>query len=285
LIYIENTSKAKVLGATSDGKVIQELLVEGRADQLWKKGEPDAEGYFTLQNSGESKFLTAFDEWDEEYLFEIKELTDVRTALCNAYDNYDNILSRVRNIGGWFTGADQREKFIHIYLSSLSLHSFAAGTISTFEKLNVADPLERNWDKTEALTNLDNILDKEFPDLIQKMDTSPFKTVWLHQVVENVEGRCWIQYPICTGAHTCTYIDNYRDGLEIAKCESICSGFGYCENYTCSLPECTDKFNKARQYVKDTWAESDATIELARTSQEKMKTMIGINTGANPQRC
>ena len=59
MIYIENTSKAKVLGATSDGKVIQEFLVEGKADQLWKKGEPDAEGYFTLQNYGEPKLLTA----------------------------------------------------------------------------------------------------------------------------------------------------------------------------------------------------------------------------------
>ena len=62
MIYIENTSKAKVLGATSDGKVIQEFLVEGKADQLWKKGEPDAEGYFTLQNSGEPKVLTAISE-------------------------------------------------------------------------------------------------------------------------------------------------------------------------------------------------------------------------------
>ena len=62
VIYIENTSKAKVLGATSDGKVIQEFLVEGKADQLWKKGEPDAEGYFTLQNSGEPKVLTAISE-------------------------------------------------------------------------------------------------------------------------------------------------------------------------------------------------------------------------------
>merc|ERR1711971_1272129 len=53
MIYIENTSKAKVLQATSDGKVIQESLVEGKADQLWKKGEADADGYFTLQNSGE----------------------------------------------------------------------------------------------------------------------------------------------------------------------------------------------------------------------------------------
>ena len=38
LIYIENTSKTKVLEATSDDKVIQEVFVEGKADQrLWKK--------------------------------------------------------------------------------------------------------------------------------------------------------------------------------------------------------------------------------------------------------
>ena len=51
LISIENTSKRKVLGATSDGKVIQEVFVEGKADQLWKKGKLDAEGYHTLENS------------------------------------------------------------------------------------------------------------------------------------------------------------------------------------------------------------------------------------------
>ena len=62
MIYIENTSKAKVLGATSDGKVIQEFLVEGKADQLWKKGKPDAEGYFSLQNSVKPKDLTAISE-------------------------------------------------------------------------------------------------------------------------------------------------------------------------------------------------------------------------------
>jgi hypothetical protein len=59
MIFIENTSKTKVLGTTSDGKVIQEFLVEGKADQLWKKGKPDAEGYFSLQNSVEPKVLTA----------------------------------------------------------------------------------------------------------------------------------------------------------------------------------------------------------------------------------
>ena len=50
LIYIENTSKAKVLGATSDGKVILEDFEEDKAQQLWKKGNPDEEGYFTLES-------------------------------------------------------------------------------------------------------------------------------------------------------------------------------------------------------------------------------------------
>ena len=61
-IYINNTSKTKVLGATSDGKVIFEDLEEGKARQLWKKGELDAEDYFTLENSGVSKVLTAISE-------------------------------------------------------------------------------------------------------------------------------------------------------------------------------------------------------------------------------
>ena len=66
LISIENTSKTKVLEATSDGKVIEEAFVEGKADQLWIKGEPDADGYFTLTNSGVPKFLTAISESDLE---------------------------------------------------------------------------------------------------------------------------------------------------------------------------------------------------------------------------
>ena len=59
LISIENTSKTKVLEATSDSKVIEEAFVEGKADQLWIKGEPDADGYFTLTNSETEKVLTA----------------------------------------------------------------------------------------------------------------------------------------------------------------------------------------------------------------------------------
>ena len=59
LISIENTSKRKVLGATSDGKVVQEVFVEGKADQLWKKVKLDAEGYLAFENSGVPKNLTA----------------------------------------------------------------------------------------------------------------------------------------------------------------------------------------------------------------------------------
>ena len=60
--YIENTSKTKVLEATSDGKVIQKDKVKGKAHQLWKKGKSDPDGYFTLINSGMPKLITAISE-------------------------------------------------------------------------------------------------------------------------------------------------------------------------------------------------------------------------------
>ena len=59
LIYIENVSKRRVLGTTSDGKVILEDIEEGKIEQLWKKGEPNAEGYFTLENYKVPMVLTA----------------------------------------------------------------------------------------------------------------------------------------------------------------------------------------------------------------------------------
>jgi len=63
LIYIENTSKAKVLGATSDGEVILEDFEEGKAHQVWKKRELDAEDYYlTLETFGVPKVLTAVSE-------------------------------------------------------------------------------------------------------------------------------------------------------------------------------------------------------------------------------
>ena len=47
LLYIENISKTKVL-ASYGNLVICEVFVEGKDTQLWKKGEPDAGGFFTL---------------------------------------------------------------------------------------------------------------------------------------------------------------------------------------------------------------------------------------------
>ena len=50
MICIEEVSSTKVLGASSDGKVNLEEFIVGKAQQLWKKGKPDAKGYFTLEN-------------------------------------------------------------------------------------------------------------------------------------------------------------------------------------------------------------------------------------------
>ena len=64
LIYIENIKTKKVLESKNDGKVSQEDYEEGKAQQLWKKGDPNAEGYFTLKNSKEPKLMTAISTSD-----------------------------------------------------------------------------------------------------------------------------------------------------------------------------------------------------------------------------
>ena len=43
LIYIENISEGKVFEAQDDGSVTYKNFEEGKAEQLWKKGVPDAE--------------------------------------------------------------------------------------------------------------------------------------------------------------------------------------------------------------------------------------------------
>ena len=58
LIYIENILQKKVLGTTNYDEVILEDFEEDKAEQLWKKGEPNAEGYFTLENSKVPKIMT-----------------------------------------------------------------------------------------------------------------------------------------------------------------------------------------------------------------------------------
>ena len=66
LIYIENISKTKTLQANSWIDVDLEDFEEDEAEQLWKKGEPNAEGYFILENSSVQKVLTASSSSDLE---------------------------------------------------------------------------------------------------------------------------------------------------------------------------------------------------------------------------
>ena len=41
-------------------KVTLETFVKGKNEQLWKKGEPDAKGFFTLENYEVPKVITAY---------------------------------------------------------------------------------------------------------------------------------------------------------------------------------------------------------------------------------
>ena len=65
LIYIQNIIpvlgiKTNWILEAKNGEVLRELdKEENKAEQLWKKGEPNAEGYFTLKNSKVPKILTA----------------------------------------------------------------------------------------------------------------------------------------------------------------------------------------------------------------------------------
>ena len=43
-------SKTKVLETTNDNQVILEDFEENKAEQLWQKGIPNSEGYFTITN-------------------------------------------------------------------------------------------------------------------------------------------------------------------------------------------------------------------------------------------
>ena len=49
-IYIENISKKKFLETNVNQDILEENFEEDKAAQLWKTGEPDAEGYLTLSS-------------------------------------------------------------------------------------------------------------------------------------------------------------------------------------------------------------------------------------------
>ena len=58
MFYIENLSKNKVLGITGHAVNVESML-QNDARQMWKKGETNDEGYFTLINPRSKKVLTA----------------------------------------------------------------------------------------------------------------------------------------------------------------------------------------------------------------------------------
>ena len=61
-IYIQNVSKNTVFGTTEDDNVIEEICEENNLGQLWKKGKPTAEGFFTLENCYSEKVMTAISD-------------------------------------------------------------------------------------------------------------------------------------------------------------------------------------------------------------------------------
>ena len=59
MVYIENISKQKVLEITNDAEVILRDWQKGKDEQLWKKGEPNTEGFLLLIHSKVAKVMTA----------------------------------------------------------------------------------------------------------------------------------------------------------------------------------------------------------------------------------
>ena len=59
MIYVENISEKKVLEITNDVEVILRDFQNGKDEQLWKKGEPNTKGFFTLIHSKVAKVMTA----------------------------------------------------------------------------------------------------------------------------------------------------------------------------------------------------------------------------------
>ena len=59
LIHIKNNVTNMILTGFIYKAYPNETFVEGKHSQLWKRGQPDNEGYYTLQNSESQKFMTA----------------------------------------------------------------------------------------------------------------------------------------------------------------------------------------------------------------------------------
>ncbi len=59
LVYIEDISNDQVLTITNENIVKKEIMIQNDARQIWKKGQVDKEGYFTISDRHSRKVLTA----------------------------------------------------------------------------------------------------------------------------------------------------------------------------------------------------------------------------------
>ena len=58
-IIVNASDKNLVIGIDNHGTIVEEEFEDGKPGQHWKKGKPDADGYFSLEGSKSSKILTA----------------------------------------------------------------------------------------------------------------------------------------------------------------------------------------------------------------------------------
>ena len=71
LIRIKNNVNNKILSGFSKAKP-NATFVKNRHIQLWKRGQPDNEGYYTLHNSESQKVITAESSTADTDSFELK---------------------------------------------------------------------------------------------------------------------------------------------------------------------------------------------------------------------
>merc|ERR1712051_81518 len=58
-IIVNASDKNLVIGIDNHGTIVEEEFEDGKPGRHWKKGKPDADGYFSLEGSKSSKILTA----------------------------------------------------------------------------------------------------------------------------------------------------------------------------------------------------------------------------------
>ena len=65
-IFKNEGSEKKRLSITADDMTIEEIPSPDNTKQIWKKGNVNKEGYFTLMNESSEKYLTAVSANDLE---------------------------------------------------------------------------------------------------------------------------------------------------------------------------------------------------------------------------